>query len=306
LDDAVRRNLQELRDQYFFWLVASTVAVAVGVIMEGPEIIKDICEVFDRRFSKKVERWISLVSAIGWPLVAGGVAGEFAVEVLTSKADAFIQSFDSGLLADAQRKTALALDDAESAKALARGFESQIADAQARAAEARAQVASAQQAAAEAQSMAKSAELARAELESRIAPRTIDLADREYIGRTLAKFAYAFLGRRVRIHWQPNDLEAAVLGVEIRDALLRSHIGVQTNSALIIGSTGYGVQITGTGRDRQFIESLYYLLRRDAGTGFSWEVNPKYDGGGVSIEVGAKPPMGLNTLGQMLPVPPEP
>lgn len=160
--------------------------------------------------------------------------------------------------------------------------------------------------AAEATSMAKSAELARAELEARIAPRTLNLAQREYIGRALSRFAISFFGRKVRIHWQPNDGEATVFGVEIRDALLRANLQVETNADFIIGSNGYGVRITGTGPDRPFIESLYGLLRIDTGSELTWEVNPKYLGSPVSIEVATKPPLGLDTLGQMLPVPVEP
>jgi hypothetical protein len=145
--------------------------------------------------------------------------------------------------------------------------------------------------------------LARAELEARIAPRTLRLSEREWIGKELRRFAFSFFGRKVKIHWQPNDLEAAVFGVEIRDALLRASIPVETDESLIIGNTGYGVRMTGTGQDAAFINSLYVLLRANTGSAVSWEVNPRYFGLPVSIEVAAKPPLGLDTLGQMIPEP---
>ncbi len=144
--------------------------------------------------------------------------------------------------------------------------------------------------------------LARAELEARIAPRTLSLSERERIGRELTRFATSFFARKVKIHWQPNDLEAAVFGVEIRDALMRASIQFETDGSFIIGTTGYGVLITGTSRDMVFIKSLYSLLHAHTGSDMSWEVNRKYIGLPVSIEVATKPLLGLNTLGQILPI----
>jgi hypothetical protein len=62
------------------------------------------------------------------------------------------------------------------------------------------------------------------------------------------------------------------------------------------------VRITGTGNDLPFIRSLYNAISVRAKTEFSFEVNPKYNGSPVSIEVAAKPPLGLDSLGQMVPV----
>lgn len=177
LDEAARNSLQELRDLWFFWLVVSAVVVAVGVVVEGPEIFKDIREAFsDSGFSKKIERRIALLSAIGWLLVAVGVAGEFVAEVMVSKADALIQTFDLGLLADAQKQTAFALSDAESAKALAKGFESQIAASAARVKIAEAQVATAMAVSVDAASKVAAADARSAEASAKAESFRLDIA----------------------------------------------------------------------------------------------------------------------------------
>jgi hypothetical protein len=157
-----------------------------------------------------------------------------------------------------------------------------------------------------AQSMAASANLARAELEARIAPRTLTLAQREYAGRALQRFAGAFFGRRITVHFSSIDPEATVFAVEIRDVILRAGINVHTDGTVVIEAPRFGVQITGTGRDANFVVSLYDLLRRDTDSAFSFDVNRKYDGAPVTIDVSAKPPLGLNTMGQLVPVPAEP
>ncbi len=177
LDSAVRNDLQDLRDKYFLRLLVSAVIVALGVGLEGPEIVKDILERFSKsRISKNLAKWITLVSALGWTFVAIGVAGEFVMEGLVSKADALIQTFESELLADSQKQTAFALADAESAKALAKGYESQIAESNARAKAAEAQVASATAASADAVSKVAAADARSAEASAKAEGFRLDIA----------------------------------------------------------------------------------------------------------------------------------
>jgi len=83
LDDAARNDIHALRDVYFSWLVASAVAVAVGVAMEAPEVVKDIREKFSRyRPSARTEKIIVAVSAVGWLL---GVGGEFILDGIVAR-----------------------------------------------------------------------------------------------------------------------------------------------------------------------------------------------------------------------------
>src|ERR1700680_2778361 len=96
LDELVRRDLQELRDSYFTWLLISTGIVIIGVLLEGPELVWEVNEIFrQRRLSKNTElgasipeprtpSWIMLMALIGWLLVSLGVAGEGIFEGFVS------------------------------------------------------------------------------------------------------------------------------------------------------------------------------------------------------------------------------
>lgn len=166
LDEEVRASFQSLHDSYFHQLVAYGIAVALGIVLELPEVIKGIREAFTGwKPAKSVDQIIALVGVVGWLMVAGGVAGETICEALVFSADTLVQSFDSGLLTDAQGKTALALEDAESAKALTNGYQAQIADSNARAKTAEARVSTATAASDDAVARVKTADARIAEAE---------------------------------------------------------------------------------------------------------------------------------------------
>lgn len=250
LDDAVRTDIHALRDTYFWWLVFSAVAVAVGVAVEAPEVIKDIREQFSRyRPSRKTEKAIVLVSAIGLLLVATGVAGEFVLEALVSKADTLAQSFESILLADAQRSAGDAIEragnankeagfarlDASNANTLAKKYQAQIADsdarvkvaeaqvatAMARSDEAMAQVRTADARIAEAQRQAAEADRGTAEAKLELAklttPRTLSKLQRDELIRALKSFP------RTEFMIGVNPIPEAInLATEISSVLLDS------------------------------------------------------------------------------------
>ena len=125
LDEAIRLDLQNLRDSYFSWLLISAAIVVIGIVMEGPEILYEIREVVRRRFSGQkspdAPDWVSVVALIGWALVVLGVAGEVVAEGLVSRADSTLQTFNNILLSDAVKEAA-------SAKASAVLAEHTIAD----------------------------------------------------------------------------------------------------------------------------------------------------------------------------------
>ena len=116
LDTGAREALKDVRDLYFKWLVASTVLVAVGVILEVVEL--SINRRLTRR-SRPHPNWLESMTIFASILVAAGVAGEVALEIQVSAADTLIQAFDSVLLADTQRFTSVANESAEEAKAQA-------------------------------------------------------------------------------------------------------------------------------------------------------------------------------------------
>jgi hypothetical protein len=90
-----------------------TVLVAIGVIMEGPEIVHEARDAWfqcrgRRVTSRRIAPWITLVGALGWLLIAIGVAGEGYWEVQVSHDDEAITSFDEQKLGDAEKSAATA------------------------------------------------------------------------------------------------------------------------------------------------------------------------------------------------------
>ena len=86
----------------------SSGVVALGVVFEGPEIVRETVGVIRRSSEpkRKTPSWITLLALVGWLLVVLGVAGEGIAEALVSKADGLIQTFNDIVLTDAQHEIA--------------------------------------------------------------------------------------------------------------------------------------------------------------------------------------------------------
>jgi hypothetical protein len=119
LDELIRADLQNCRDSYFWWLIFSALVVAIGVILEGPEVIYETVGMCRRRFIKQESErerhtpdWITLLALLGWILVALGVAGEGIAEGYVSWADGTLQTFNDILLTETRKDTGFALERA--------------------------------------------------------------------------------------------------------------------------------------------------------------------------------------------------
>ena len=205
VDELIRANLENVRDSGWNWLLVACLVVALGVVLEGPEVIYEARETFRHLFHicKESRRpsWITLVALLGWILVALGVVGEGIAEGYVSQADGNVQTFNDIMLTDERRQTALAFERAAQAEATARGFESQIAEskATAKSAEATARqfeahIAEAQRSAAESKKesarLTKEAEaehLARVKIEAIMADRVFTVVQRSKLIAVLAK-----------------------------------------------------------------------------------------------------------------------
>jgi hypothetical protein len=111
------------RSQDFPKLLLMTKLVALGVILEGPELVYELWKVI-RRWKQRVvpdhaPSWITLIGLVGWLLVAVGVAGEFWVDGKVNSDDENIQSINITLLEDASASASQAKSDANSAHDLA-------------------------------------------------------------------------------------------------------------------------------------------------------------------------------------------
>jgi hypothetical protein len=285
LDELVRTDLQKLRDSYFYWLLISTGVVILGVLLEGPELVWEVREVSRQRIlpqntelpspipERRTPAWIISISLAGWLLVSLGVAGEGIFEGYVSAADGLLQTFNNTLLSDTS-------DRASNAEITAKAFESQIADANARAAVA-AQTAEAEK-------------LARVKLEKQIQPRTINQSDRERLGEELRKFASALKGRKVKMASQIGDAEGMLFSLEILDILTRAGISVEDaglGRVETVGGVDMGANITGPLADKEFIRSLAQELATHAHTAVKGEWKATVSD--IRILVGAKPIAGL-------------
>ena len=181
LDDLIRTDLQNLRDSYFFWLLMSSLAVALGVILEGPELAYETAAVIrpSRNGKRKKPLWITWVALVGWLFVVIGVAGEGVAEALVSKADGLIQTFNDIVLAAAERESAVAELRAGQA-------EQRAAEANAKADGFRLQISVSQEQAVKAE---KESAQARLDLEKFKAPRTLTPKQRENLIAAIQRFS---------------------------------------------------------------------------------------------------------------------
>lgn len=122
LEDS-RDRWQSARSQDFSRLLFATKLVAVGVLLEGPELVYELLNVI-KRWMKRTTRehaptWITFVGLVGWILVSIGVAGEFWIDGRVNSDDDNIQSINISLLRDAGASASQAKADAGNAHNIA-------------------------------------------------------------------------------------------------------------------------------------------------------------------------------------------
>jgi hypothetical protein len=227
-----------------------------------------------------VERWKKWAKLF-LMLVIIGVAGELIADGGIFLFSRQLETIAELQIAGLNKQAGDAWNAAESAKATAKGFESQIADANARAKSAEAQVASANAAsrdavakvstaeariaeatarAAEAGQKAEAERLERLKLEAIVAPRSLSLDQQHEIAEACRKFH----GHGVLVFSYGQDGEAAALGGQIISALQSVHIVVADarSSAVITGGFETGVHVSGPKVEHEFVSVLGDALSR--------------------------------------------
>jgi hypothetical protein len=144
----MREHLASLSNLWFWLLIASTIAVAVGIIFEAPEVFhalsfwrKPLDEL--RRFwhtrirkvdlggwericpelvneNERPRPWMARVGLIGWLFVAVGVGAEGVAEYFVNNFETQIRSIDEGSLSDNIREAGAAKSSARGAAEAAR------------------------------------------------------------------------------------------------------------------------------------------------------------------------------------------
>lgn len=109
LDNRIRDELLRSSHTFFLWVLISAFVVAIGVLLEGPELLQELWPKLFRWFTwnsqerlHRFERKLKKVGLVGWLLVGIGVAGEGVFEVLQSRAESQLQTFNDVLLKDAR------------------------------------------------------------------------------------------------------------------------------------------------------------------------------------------------------------
>lgn len=241
IDELTKADLQGLRDWYFLWLLVSSGVVAVGVALEGPEVVHDTLGLI-RRSSKpecRTPPWIKWLALVGWIFIVFGVAGEGMAEGLVSWADGLTQTFNDILLTDAQHESALAWSRASKA----------ISDA----GSANERASENERKAARLEKEAEAEKLARVKLEALIQPR--DLQD----PWVLTYACRPFPGHPVQVVSYAMDAEAWRLSQQIIKAFWNCNIFPQdmTSSVMRLGGFETGVSVNGTESEKQ----LTYAIR---------------------------------------------
>ena len=220
LDMAARDHLKGLRDWSFDCLLACTFAVGIGLLMELPEIVHDICEIYGREsrelkywLTPSIDRkeyprrdWVKKWAALGWVLIVLGVMGEGWFEEQVSKYDSALSNMTDAVVAKAEK-------DSADAEATARGFDAQIADSNAKAKSAEATAKGFEAQISDAKARAAEAELELARLKT---PRTLSKEQLERISSRVKRF-----GGTPFDLWISSDSDSASLLVLI-DPMLRA------------------------------------------------------------------------------------
>lgn len=267
LDEAIKNSLQGLRDSYFSRLLVCTWIVVIGVVLEEAECVLSwprALRILPLRIvvpKYRLESWARRISRVGWLLIILGVAGEGAYEAFVSRADGFLQEYNSTLLAAAQRQASDAIHEAGGANERAAANEKEAA----------------------------SLRMEAAKIQERLAPRILSDPDRIEIAERLRPFAPGFSTRKVTLSSYTLDAEGIIFSMMIMDILTRAGIEVEPKigRALPIGMVNPGVKITGPLTDQAFVRSLINGIHAHLDTSMRVELGSKHTE--PHIEVGVKP-----------------
>jgi hypothetical protein len=106
--DSCMKALHSVADLWFGRLSLSTKVVAVGLILEAPELVFEIWAIIRRKIDKwkfhitfpesHAPDWVKVVAFLGWILIVGGVVGEWVTEGKVNEADTSILELNDDLL----------------------------------------------------------------------------------------------------------------------------------------------------------------------------------------------------------------
>ena len=205
-DNAKRLQLDGFRNHDFHLLLVMTALVAIGVIMEGPEIVHETRNAWlqckrRRVRHRSVAPWITLIGALGWLFVAVGVAGEGYWEVRVTHDDQAITSFDEQRLGDAEKSASDAIERASTNE----------------------------KEAAQLRKDAEAEHLARVKIEESVAWRHLTDKQKKEIGEKLRPLT---IGENASVWYVAGDPESEFFASDLAEALRMAHLATQPPNSI--------------------------------------------------------------------------
>jgi hypothetical protein len=241
VNECAKTDLVGTRDWWFGVLKWSTTTVAVGLLLELPELRYELMDIARNRIQRLKYRIVlsdndleifKVVAFIGWILIVAGVVGERYAEVRVNNLDAGIQGCNAARLAeaidaagDAKASAIEAAAAAKRAKDESDSFAQDIVSAKTLAASAESHLADALERAA-------NAETKLAEFKAQSAPRRLDPKQQASIAARLSSFS----GERADMSWSSDSFESGTFASDLEKALSTAHWAVSNRPFV----TGFG------------------------------------------------------------------
>jgi hypothetical protein len=277
LHECAAANFAVARDSWFIWLSRSTKCVVAGLILELPELVYETRGFARNRigwFRYKIVllenrlEIAKLVAFVGWLFIVAGVAGEWYSGAKIDDLSARIQGCNEARLTEVteqssdanaraseayerasknEKETAETLKQAQQERAdaakslkIAKGYESQIAEAQREAAESKKE--------------AETERLERVQLETLVAPRRLSLDQQRRIADACRKFH----GHGVLVKSYGADGEGAALAGQIIAVLRAAGVFVADSRAseTVAGEFDIGVHVRAPVEELAFAQTI--------------------------------------------------
>jgi hypothetical protein len=180
----------------------------------------------------------------------------------TAQAVTTAKGFESSI-ADSNARVRVAEAQVASANARSIGAQARVASAEAEIAEAQKAASNADARAAEARSMAEQERLERVRLEEQVTPRRLSTPQQAAVTNSLRRFS----GRSVVLQSYALDLDAALLGSQIQASLESAGITVVPDLSLVVSTAGLatGIQVSGPPAQQDFVVALAVALLQSGG-----------------------------------------
>lgn len=295
------------REAWFGWLARSTDVVAVGLVLELPELVIELAEIAHRRcaFLKNriklgdgITDVAKLIAFFGWFLIVGGVVGERVAEVHINDLNKSIQSCNTAQLMGATLDSGDAQTSAQGAAQAAHTVKLEADSLKADIKSAKETAASAVERLAVAQERIAAATERTARLEQQLSWRTVtpEQSDKLAHSASLLRLNGLFPLKDVHVSfiYLGEDAESGEYAMELSIALRKALAGlgatVDNPSGAFVSQHGPPVQglVMSANPESQPALAIQHALK-DAGISAPVKVDKEMSPNDISFLIGVKP-----------------